>query len=152
MIGNCINRLHPESIVTSYRLFIRLRTYFQGSKSGMQSVYKLGFWTHLQGTVCLGGAFLYGFRTYLQGTVDRECSLILLFPNQHPGICLLGVHPVLRFTNLSPGDCLPGGYILFIRIRTYFQRSKSVVQSVYKVSKPTCRELHPGNCLLGVHS
>ena len=27
-----------------------------------------------------------------------------------------------------------------------------MVQSVYNVSKPTCRELHPGDCLLGVHS
>ena len=44
-----------------YRLFIRLGTYFQGSMSGVQSVYKLGFSAYLQGTVCLGGAFLYGF-------------------------------------------------------------------------------------------
>ena len=33
------------------------------------------------------------------------------------------------------------GYRLFIRLKTYFQSSKSVVLSVYKVYEPTCREL-----------
>ena len=33
------------------------------------------------------------------------------------------------------------GYRLFIRVRTYFQGSKIGVQSVYKVSEPTSREL-----------
>ena len=57
------------------------------------------------------------------------------------------MHPFLWFPNLSPLDWLPGqwggggGYRLFIRLRTSFQRSKSGVQSVYKVSKPTCIEL-----------
>ena len=48
---------------------------------------------------------------------------------------------MLGFPNLSPAGHLPGGYRLFIRLRTYFKRSKSVVMSVYKVFEPTCREL-----------
>ena len=103
----------------------------------MQSVYKP------IGTVCLCGAFLYGFRTNLQGTVRRDCSLILLVQNQHSGHCASSFTVSKSFSRgLSAGV---GGNRLFIRLRTYFQRSKSVVLSVYMVSESTSKGLSAGN-------
>ena len=79
-------------------------------------------------------------------------SLNLPAGNYIQGTVYLGF--ILFFTISKPSSrgLSAGGYRLFIRLRTYFQVSKSVVQSVYKVSEPTCRELHPGDSLLGVHS
>ena len=106
--------------------------------------------------------------------MGRECSLIVLVPNLQPDdsllVCILfysfqaflngtvgrGLKTVYKVQNLLPGDC------------------KSGLQSIYKVSEPTSRELsawvesfdcpqgvqivlfvpklHPGECLLGIHS
>ena len=64
-----------------FRLFIRLITYFQGSKSGVRYVYKFSELTLMKLRLCR--AFVYGFQTYLQGTVDRECSLNVFVQNLH---------------------------------------------------------------------
>ena len=79
-------------------------------------------------------------------------SLNLPAGNYIQGTVYLGFILFLQFPNLPLGVCLRGGFRLFIRLRTYFQRNKSGMQSVSKVSDPSCRELHPGDCLLGVHS
>ena len=63
---------------------------------------------------------------------SRDCQqgvqLVLLIQNLHPGDCLLSVHSTPISRGLSAGE-----YILFTRLRTYFQGSKSEVQSDYKL-------------------
>ena len=87
-----------------YRLFIRLRTYFQGSKSGVQSVYKVSEPTSWKIRLCR--AFVYPFQTYPQGDcrqgVQPEC--ICSEPTSRGPL-----YPVLQFSNLPPGDCQLGG-------------------------------------------
>ena len=105
------------------------------------------------------------FIRFLNLPPGRNClpgwCFFIRFPNLPSGDCRQGVKPDLTCSEptsrgqsagsassfmasksfsrgLSAGG---GGYKLFISLGTYFQRSKSVVQSVYKISEPTCREL-----------
>ena len=89
-----------------------------------------------------GMACSYGFRTYLQGAVGQRCSLLIQFLNLPPGDCKPGCSQCLRFPNLPQGDC-QSGYRLFVyKVKNLLPEDcKSGMQSVYKVSEPTSREL-----------
>ena len=64
-----------------------------------------------------------------------------MVPNQHPGRLSDGRASSFKvFKSFSMGLSAEGCR-LFIRLRNYFQSSKSAVLSVYKVSEPSCREL-----------
>ena len=106
-----------------YRLFIKLRTYFMGTARVWCSLFirflkltsrKLSAWVES----------LYGFQTYLQGTVQPTSR----------GLSAIGAFFFMVTKPSSRGPLAGGEYRLFIRLRTYFQGSKSRVQSVYKVS------------------
>ena len=100
LVVDCINFcLCPLSYF--YRLFIRLRAYFQGTV-----IVGCSQFLNLPLGICLAGwSLLYDFQAYLLGTVGRECSLILLVLNLHPGNCLHGMQSVLQFSNLPQGEC-----------------------------------------------
>ena len=87
-----------------YRLFVyKVKNLLpEDCKSGMQSVYKI-----FEPTSRDLSAWVQHFYMVSKQMVGRVCSFFfLLFPNQHPGDCLLGCIMILQFPNLPPNRCI----------------------------------------------
>ena len=95
-----------------------------------------------------GWSLFIQFPNLVPGDCRQRVQLVLLVLNLYPGYYLLGVHSFFTVSKTSTRGLSARGYRLFIRLRIYFHRSKSGVQSVYKVSEPTSRKLCLGRAFV----